>query len=379
MKNSFKLTTLFNIPIGINYTWFVIVGLVIFTLANSYFPLTNPELGPMAWWFMAIVSACLLFASLLAHELAHSLVAIRNKLPIHGITLFIFGGVAHMSHEPQSPKVELKMAAAGPLMSFSLSLIFYLLTQLLSSLHSLNVITAITTYLFIINFMVGTFNLIPGFPLDGGRILRAILWHFFRDIRQATSIASAIGKGFAFFLMAAGFLNLISGSIISGIWLIFIGLFLEEAADISYKQVVMRKILNGITIEKCMTRNVVCVSPHITLDKLVDQYFLKMRHGSFPVTEDDMILGIVTLYDIKNVAKENWAIATAKDIMLPIGEEFVISQRMDVINALAKMANNKIHRLMVIDAGKLIGFISQRDIVKLFEFKAQIESETLHK
>ncbi|MDI6731331.1 MAG: site-2 protease family protein [Candidatus Margulisbacteria bacterium] len=372
MKNTFKLTTLFNIPIDINYTWFVIVGLVIFTLANGYFPLAAPELGPLAWWLMAVISAFLLFASLLAHELAHSLIAIRNNLPIHGITLFIFGGVAHMNREPQSPKVELKMAIAGPIMSFALAIIFYLITNLLTLFHFSTVFFSITTYLFIINFMVGTFNLIPGFPLDGGRVLRAVLWHFCKDIRQATSVASTIGKGFAFFLMAVGFLKLIGGAILSGIWLLFLGLFLAEAADVSYKQVVMRKTLGGITVEKCMTKKVIIVSPQVTLDALVDHFFLKLRHASFPVMEDDMILGIVTLHDVKSVPKENWLLTTAKDIMLPIGEGFIVSKDMDVINALAKMASNKIHRLMVVDEGKLIGFISQRDIVKLFEMKSEI-------
>ncbi|MEA3494072.1 MAG: site-2 protease family protein, partial [Candidatus Margulisiibacteriota bacterium] len=208
MRNSFRLTTLFNIPVEINISWFIILGLVVFTLAQGYFPVTNPELSEGTHWFMAIIAALLLFASLLAHELSHSLVAKRNRLPIHGITLFVFGGVAHMSKEPQSPAVEFKMAIAGPLMSFFLSACFFALSRSFYFLGFPGAVVSITNYLFILNLAVGIFNLIPGFPLDGGRIFRSILWNYYKDIKKATAIASAFGKGFAFFLMGIGFLNL---------------------------------------------------------------------------------------------------------------------------------------------------------------------------
>ncbi|HVN67883.1 MAG TPA: site-2 protease family protein, partial [Candidatus Sulfotelmatobacter sp.] len=178
MRPSFKLVTVFNIPIEVNYTWFIIFGLVIFTLARGYFPATNPELPGNVHWFMAVIAALFLFASLLAHELSHSLVAIRNGLAINGITLFVFGGVAHLEEEPASPGVELKMAVAGPAMSFFLALVFFALTQTFYLLRVPGAVLAITNYLFIINFVVGLFNLIPGFPLDGGRVLRAALWAY---------------------------------------------------------------------------------------------------------------------------------------------------------------------------------------------------------
>lgn len=373
MKKSIKLATFFNIPVDINYTWFIILGLVVFTLARGYFPLTNPELGIVSHWIMAAISALLLFASLLAHELSHSLVAKRNKLPIRGITLFVFGGVAHMEKEPPSPKVELKMAIAGPLMSFFLALVFFGLTQAFYNLGLPRSILAITNYLFILNLVVGIFNLIPGFPLDGGRILRAILWHFSKDLKKATSIASSLGKGFAFFLMAAGFLSLFSGSVISGIWFIFIGLFLAEAAEVSYRQVVMKKVLSGIKVGDLMTGNVITVPENITLDKLVDEYFFRFRHAAFPVLSDDTVLGLVTLHDIKEIPKQKWAETSAKDIMIPISKNLVTNQEVDALLALTKIASNGVGRLLVVFDSKLIGILSQRDIMRLFEFKAEIE------
>lgn len=372
VTKNFKFTTLFNIPIDINYTWFAVVALVVYTLANNYFPHTNPELGALAWWSMSVVAACLLFASLLAHELAHSVVAIRNKLPISGITLFIFGGVAHMESEPTTPRVEFLMAIAGPIMSFALSLVFYALASLFSFYAGTGILVSITSYLSVINFVIGLFNLIPGFPLDGGRILRALFWHYSKDLRRATAVASLIGKGFAFFLIAVGFTNLVQGAVIPGLWFIFMGIFVEEAADTSYKNVVMKKVLGDTLVEKCMAHTVITVGPKIVLNDLVDNYFFKLRHASFPVMSDDLILGIVTLHNVKSIPKENWNMTTAQDIMLPIGEEYVIPKNASILEALSKMATNKIHRLMVVEGGKLVGFISQRDIVKLFEFKTEI-------
>jgi len=322
---------------------------------------------------MAVIAALLLFASLLAHELSHSIVAKRNKLPIHGISLFIFGGVAHMDKEPPSPGVEFKMAIAGPLMSFFLAFVFFGLTQAMYNIGFPRVALSITNYLFILNLVVGVFNLIPGFPLDGGRILRAILWQYYDDIKKATAIASGFGRAFAFLLIGLGLFSLFTGSIISGIWFIFIGFFLQEAADVSYRQVVMKKILGGLKVKKFITRNVITVPANIKLHQLVDDYFFKYRHASFPVLEDDTLLGLVTLHDVKEVAKDRWEETSAKDIMIPLNKELVIKETAEAMDALAKLARNGIGRLLVIEDSKLIGILSQRDIMRLFEFKNEIE------
>ncbi|MGB9612837.1 MAG: site-2 protease family protein [Candidatus Margulisiibacteriota bacterium] len=375
MKRSFKLITLFGIPVEINYTWFIILGLVIFTLARGYFPATDPELSTLTHWLMALVAAILLFASLLAHEFSHSLVAQRNNLPIHGITLFVFGGVAHLEQEPPTPMIEFKMAIAGPIMSFFLSAVFYILTQILGVLAAPRYLLSILSYLYILNLVVGIFNLVPGFPLDGGRLLRAALWGWFKDLKKATAIASAFGKGFAFFLIAIGFINLFTGAVISGIWLIFIGLFLQEAAEVSYRQVVMKKILTGVRVENLMTRNVVTVPANLTINRLLDDYFFRFRFASFPAVEDDTLLGLVTLHAIKEVEREKWPQLTARDIMIPLSPRLTISKEVEVTQALAKMASSGLGRLLVIEDSKLIGILSQRDIMRLFEFKAELEGE----
>lgn len=375
MKNSFKLTTIFNIPIEINISWFIILGLVVFTLAKGWFPMENPELSEGAHWLMAIIAALLLFASLLAHELSHSVVAKRNRLPIHGITLFVFGGVAHMSKEPQSPAVEFKMAIAGPLMSFFLSASFFLLSRLFLLLNLPGALISIANYLFILNLAIGIFNLIPGFPLDGGRIFRSILWYYYKDIRKATAIASAFGKGFAFFLMGIGFLNLFTGLIIAGIWFIFIGFFLYEAASVSYRQIIIKKMLSGVNVDHLMSKDIISIPANIKLNKLIDDYFFRYRHAAFPVIEDDVLLGLATLHNVKDVSRDKWAKTTAKDIMVPLGNRLIISKNAHATEAMGKMANNGVGRLLVIENSKMIGIISQKDIMRLFKFKSEFEGD----
>ncbi|OGC34285.1 hypothetical protein A2311_01130 [candidate division WOR-1 bacterium RIFOXYB2_FULL_48_7] len=372
MKQTFKLIKIFDIPIEINYSWFAILGLIIFTLAKGYFPATNPELTEGYYWLMAVIAALLLFACLLAHELSHSLVAIKNKLPIHGITLFIFGGVAHLAEEPATPLVEFKMAIAGPIMSLLLALLFFLLSELSFIFGFPHYWLTLANYLLMLNLAVAVFNLIPGFPLDGGRILRAAIWWFSGDLKKATGIASAFGKGFAFFLIAIGLFNLFTGSIISGIWFIFIGLFLEEAAETSYRQAMMKNILSGIKIGNIMTTNLITVPADLPLNKLLDEYFFRFRFTTFPVVENDQLLGLTSFHAIKEIPREKWPELSVKEIMLPISEDFTASKELDVSQAMLKMANNGLGRLLVIDNNRLIGLVSQRDVMRLFELKTEL-------
>jgi len=369
MKPAFKLATVFNIPIEINYSWFLVVLLVIATLASGYFPETNPELTAPAYWLMAIIATLLLFASLLAHELSHSLVAIRNNLPIHGITLFIFGGVAQLEGEPESPAVELKMAAAGPAMSLFLGLFFFALTQVLYGFRLPSYLLAITNYLFLINLGVAFFNLLPGFPLDGGRILRALLWQLTKDLRRATAVAATCGKILALVMTGAGFLYFFSGLYLSGLWFIFIGLFVLEAAETSYRQVVMKKLLSGVRVKSLMTRDVITVPPGLTLDRLLDDYFFRFRFAAFPVVEDDVLLGLITFHAIKEIERAKWPQLTVRDALQPINSQLVISPEADLTSTLPRMTSG---RLLVVEAGRLVGILTRRDVMKLFELKSQV-------
>ncbi|MBU0573438.1 MAG: site-2 protease family protein, partial [Candidatus Margulisbacteria bacterium] len=340
----------------------------------SYFPMTVPEYGPMVRWSSAVIAALLLFASLLAHELSHSVVAIRNSLPIAGITLFIFGGVAHMEKEPPSPAVEFKMAIAGPLMSLFLALVFLLLTSVFYLLRLPRIMLVVTDYLSFINLLIACFNLVPAFPLDGGRVFRSAIWYFTKSLKKATRIASGFGKGFAFILMGFGFLALLSGRFIEGIWFIFIGLFLSEAADISYKQVLMKKVLTGTKVKEVMTREVITVSPDITLQELLKDYFFRYRHNTFPVMKGTELLGFITFHDIKEIPQEKWHEVSAREIMIHIKPSLVIKPDSDLIMALAKMAKNKFGRLLVLDGHHLLGIVSQKDIMHLFELKSEFDN-----
>ena len=369
MKSTFKLATIFNIPIEINYSWFLVVGLVIFTLASGYFPETEPGLTTPVYWLMAFIAALLFFASLLAHELSHSLVAVRNDLPIHGITLFIFGGVAHLEQEPESPGVELRMAAAGPAMSLCLGLFFFALTQILYGFRCPSYLLAITNYLFLINLGVALFNLLPGFPLDGGRILRAILWRLTKDIRRATAVASTCGKIMALVMIGAGLLYFFSGLYLSGLWFIFIGLFVREAAETSYRQVVMKKLLSGVRVKSLMTRDVITVPADLTLDRLLDEYFFRYRFTAFPVIEDDTLLGLITFHSVKEIDRAKWPQLTVRDALQPITSQLTIGPDTDLTSALPRLTSG---RLLVVEAGRLVGILTRRDVMKLFEIKPAV-------
>jgi Zn-dependent protease len=375
MNKSIHIITILGIPIEVNYSWFIIFFLVTWTLAQNYFPMAIPHAPAFVYWIISIIAACLFFISLLAHELSHSIVAIKNKLPISGITLFVFGGVAHMTKEPETPAIEFKMAAAGPLCSFAISFLFFVLTQLFYSLKLPMALVVTTDYLSFINLMVGIFNLIPGFPLDGGRILRAALWSLFGDIKKATQIASSFGKGFAYFLMGLGFFYLISGAVISGIWFIFIGFFLRDAASVSYQQVAFKKYLSGVKVRDIMTKNVVTVSDGLTLLSIVDDYFFKFRFTSIPVvTDDGEIKGIMTIHSVKDVPRDRWAYTNVSEAMVPLKSDLVVNPQTDILEALAQMAGNGIGRLLVTQGGKLVGIISQRDVIRLFEVREDLEA-----
>ena len=370
MKTAVRIFTVFDIPIEINYSWFIVFSLVLISLSKGYFPSSLPESSTFIHWVSGAIATILLFTCLLIHELAHSYVAIKKGLPIHGITLFIFGGVAHMEKEPATPKVEFEMAIAGPVASLILAFFFSSLAYLFYITNISPAFFYIAVYLGAINLIIAIFNMIPGFPLDGGRVLRATIWHYTHDFKQATHVASNIGKGFAFFLMAFGLFSLIKGSFISGLWLIFIGLFVQEAADISYKQVLMKKALEGIRIIDIMTKNVITVSADLPLDKLVDDYFFRFRFSSFPViSSNDQLVGIITLHDVKESPREKWPISKTSDHMTFISEKIIAHQNTNVMAVLPKMAKNDLGRLLIIENNKLIGILSHRDINRLYEFK----------
>ncbi|NQU17709.1 MAG: site-2 protease family protein [Candidatus Saganbacteria bacterium] len=375
MKNSFKILTILGIPVYINISWFIILGLVIYVLSRGVFPSEAPGYPKITYLLMAAVAAILLFTSLLLHELSHSVVAKRNKIPIAGITLFVFGGVAQMEKEPSSAKIEFKMAIAGPLMSLGLALLFFT-ASIIGIYFKINpIIIVITKYLTLMNSIVAIFNLAPGFPLDGGRILRAGLWYFMGDLQKATYIASGFGKALAFIIIGLGFFSLLTGNFISGIWFIFIGIFLQEAADTSYKQLLMKKMFSRVIVSDVMSKEVIWVPAAESIDSIVHNYIFRYRHSSFPVMEDDKLIGLLTFHDVKEIPKSEWTTTKASDIALPITKDLCIRPRSHITSALPLLAKNGIGRLLVIENNKIAGILSQKDIIRLFEIKSHLDEK----
>ncbi len=313
-RHNIRLFHMGGIPIELNVSWVFILSLVTWTFASGYYPENFPGLfSTVQLWILGLVTALLLFVSIILHEFSHSIVASRNGLPIKRITLFMFGGIAQMSRDVDDPVLEFKMAAAGPLMSLALAVVFYII-----SLASRNVqyAYAITRSLAEINVGLLIFNMVPGFPLDGGRILRALIWRKTGDIVLATRISSRIGSGFAIFLMLLGMLAFVwLQSFISGLWLIFIGFFLKRATRLGYIMAAYRSALEGKSVADVMRRDIVTAGVSLDLETVVKEYFLRHRLSSFPVADDRILVGMVSLEDIRRVDRNMWVSTTVGQVM----------------------------------------------------------------
>jgi len=369
---SLKLGKLLGVPINIDVSWFVIFALIVYTLAQFYFPQANPNFSTAMNWLAGVIAALLLFGSVLLHELMHSYVARRNGIGISGITLFIFGGVSRMKEEPSTPEVELKMAVAGPATSIALAAIFWGLaaTGGRAVLGSLGL--GIVRYLAVINLMLGIFNLLPGFPLDGGRVLRAILWGSLDSLDRATRYAAHIGQGFGYLFIFGGFSMMIFGGFLSGLWLVFIGWYLNSAAQQSYQQVVIRQALSGVGVHRVMTTDFPHVHPDTSLDEFVHDYLLKYDYGAFPVTKDDALLGIITVDEVRDIPREKWDETTVGQVVKPPDEERVIDENDDAFDALMHMAEGNVRRLLVMHDSKLKGMVTQDNIINIVRMKLRI-------
>ncbi len=363
-----RIGRIFGISIEIDFSWFVIFFLVAYSLSKGYFPHYYPDIATTHYWVMGVLAALLLFASVLLHELSHSIIALRNKLPISRITLFIFGGVANMEEEPKSPGVEFRVAAAGPACSLMLMIVFWALSLAMTEGSAPY---AIMQYVSYINGFLALFNLIPGFPLDGGRLLRATLWHFRHNFKSATRIASNMGKGFAAFLMFMGFLNVMTGNPFNGIWFILIGYFLQRAAESSYRQVVIKEMLSGLTVEKVMNRGVVSVSEGLSIRELVHDFFIAHHFNCFPVAEGETLKGIIRMSNVKEIPKEQWDTLSVREVMEANPARYLVAPASGVEEAFGKMLKEDTGWLVVADEkGCIVGVMTRGDIIHLMEIKS---------
>ncbi len=367
----FKLFSLLGFEVRIDLSWLILGFLITWSLARGLFPLQYKDLPAETYWWMGIAGAVGLFASIVFHELCHSLVAKRFGLPMRGITLFIFGGVAEMEDEPPSARAEFLMAIAGPLSSVLLGLVLYAANsgELPAPVYG------VVDYLAAINLILAAFNLLPAYPLDGGRVLRSILWRWKNNLRWATRIVSQIGSGFGLALVFFGVFSVLLGNIIGGIWQVMIGMFLRGAAQSSYQQVLMRKALEGEKVGRLMKKEPVAAPPSISLQDLVEDYIYTYHHKMYPVVRGNTLVGCITTRQLKDIPRGEWGRRTVGEIASGCSPENTVGPDIDAIKALGIMSRTGNSRLVVVENGRLIGVITLKDIMGFLSVRLDLGDE----
>lgn len=370
---SFRLFKLLGFEVKIDLSWLVLAVLITWSLAKGVFPAFYDGLSTETYWWMGAFGALGLFLSIILHELAHALVARKYGIPMHGITLFIFGGVAQMTQEPPSAKSEFMMAIAGPIASVLIGLGLYGIAAASQGVIFSRPIFGIISYLAFINIILAAFNMVPAFPLDGGRVLRSILWNWKNNLRRATRISSAIGSGFGILLIVLGIFAFISGNFVGGLWWFLIGMFLRSASQMSYQQLLLRTSLEGERIERFMERKPMTVSPALPLQDLVENYIYKFQYKMFPVVEQEKLLGCVTTKQIKDIPKEEWEQRTVGEVAKDCSTDNSISPQADAVKALSTMKRTGNSRLMVVENSHLVGIVALKDMLNYLALKVELE------
>jgi Zn-dependent protease/predicted transcriptional regulator len=369
----FTLMRVGGIDIIIDYSWFIIFFLVVYTMAESYFPQAHQHYSTPQYWIMGAIVAVLFFISILIHEIAHSFVAMKHGIKVTSIRLLIFGGLAQVTSEPKTGRHEFLIALSGPAASMALGMLFLCLYSYYYVTDLKTPIAGISGWLAGANIILAVFNLIPGFPLDGGRILRAFLWDRWNDRERATKVVSQIGNSFALFLIIFGILQfLVTQSLISGLWLIFVGLFMKQSAAGSYQAVMMQRALDGVQVRQIMTENLITVDWLTSINELVENYIYKHQFANYPVFNRDEFVGMVSLEGVKTISKELWGFKQVRDIMTPAELVPCLKPTDDATEALSRMVSEDIGRMPVVENGHLLGIVSRRDIMNLFKVKSDL-------
>lgn len=370
-RHGIVLFRIAGIRIRIDASWLIIFALVLWSISAGYLPHRFPDLSTEQYWAAGLLATLLFFASLLLHELAHSLVAIRAGIPIPEITLFIFGGVSRMTEEPDNPALEFRVAVVGPLASFALAALFGGLAWSLGNVLS-PLMIVVLTYLGWINAALGVFNLLPGFPLDGGRVFRALVWWRTGSLRRATRLASNIGQGFAFALMGLGALELFTGALLGGLWLIFIGMFLRGMAQAGYAQLAVRLAIEGVDVEDVMVHDPVTVPPDLTLRDLVENHFLRHAVRGYPVVRNGQVEGIVSIEHLRDIPTEELDQRRVEDVMHRLDDAIRIAPRASLADALRQMSTGGEPRLLVMRDGRLLGMLTRSGVQRLLEIRETV-------
>jgi Zn-dependent protease len=366
-RNSLRLGKILGIEIRLDYSWFIIFTLITVSLVQFFYK----EMNFPTSLFIGILTSLLFFTSVLAHELAHSFVARANGVPVHSITLFIFGGMARITQEPKRPRDEFFMALAGPATSIAIAILFGAIWFATSNLSK--PIAELASWLGLINGMLAFFNLIPGFPLDGGRVLRSIIWGITGNLKKSTRIASIVGRGVAYIFIFIGIWRIFfQRDWLGGLWLAFIGWFLENAAANSYRQMALRNTLQGHTAREVMVTDCPFVPGALTLEELVHDYILYTSRRCFPVVNDEHILGIVTLHDVKKVPKERWHSTVVSEIMIPLEQLQTVHPEDGLFDVLERMTREDVNQLPVIDYGKLVGMVARDNVLAFIHARNEL-------
>jgi len=372
-----KSVTLFRLlgfDIKLDLTWVFLAILITWSLAERVFPTQIPGLDPYLYWALAIIGAVGLFASIIVHELGHAVVARHYGIPIKEITLFIFGGVANMEGEPERPGDEFYMAIAGPVMSGVVALFLVGAEWTIGLVVPESPLMPVLGYLALINAILALFNMVPAFPLDGGRVLRAILWDWKEDIRFATRVASTLGSLFGLFLIMLGIFAFISGDPIGGVWFFLIGLFVRSASAMSYQQMILKRALSGEPVRRFMKRDVVTVLPNTLLRDFVENYVYTYHHKMYPVMFNDRLRGCVTTRGVKAVPMEQWDETSVGEIAEECSPENTVSPDTDAMDALSLMNRTGRGRLLVVENDELVGVVALKDLMDFLNLKLDLES-----
>jgi Zn-dependent protease/CBS domain-containing protein len=375
-----QLFRILGIPVNIDLSWLVILVLLTLSFAeefpaalHQYFPGQAAPPPPAEYWVMGLITALAFFACIVLHEFGHALVARSRGMPINGITLFLFGGVSELGDEPKSANTEFVMAIAGPIVSAVLAVIFWIVAVLGYQQGWPHPAVIVLGYLATINFIVLLFNMVPAFPLDGGRVLRSILWGVTGNVRQATQWASFVGQAFALLLIAWGILQFFGHNWVGGIWSVLIGMFLNSAARSGYQQVLVRQALQGEPVRRFMNPNPIIVPPSLDLLHWVDDYVYRYHHRAFPVASNGHLEGYVTTEALGRVPRGEWAGHTVGEVMTPNLGAVTIGANADAMEALAKMQQTGSSRLLVTDGDKLVGMVSLKDLLRFLNLKLELE------
>ena len=359
-QHNIPLGKILGIQIGLDYSWFVIFALLTWMFADSYYPDEFKHWSSLLYWLMGAVTAIMLFVCVLLHELGHSVVALRYKIPVRSITLFLFGGVAQIGAEPPSAIAEFFIAIAGPLVSLALAVFFYAAQPLIAGMEPL---LGLAKYLAYINMALVLFNLIPGYPLDGGRVLRAIVWAITGNMGRSTIIAANAGRFFAFLLIFVGVWQIFIGNLGGGLWIAFIGWFLDNAASVQIQQTMLRGLLTGHRVSEAMSRRCAIIQEDMTLQQLVDEQILGSGQRSFLVNRGDQTIGLITLHRIKEVPRPEWATTSAARVMLPLERLKCVDPDAELWSALQELDRNGVNQMPVIRDQHVIGMLSREDAI----------------